>query len=105
MTEPLVGTKDCLSREASGGSCLSAEDTKPRQKEYFDMPGRGGFIDKYGYPFCRGRIMGVVEKDEGQYDTVIPVFWATGAALFIRRTDYVNGRRIGWDSFLLTWKK
>ena len=34
--------------------------------------------------------MGVVEKDEGQYDTVIPVFWATGAALFIRHTDYVN---------------
>ena len=56
-----------------------------RQKEYFEYAGAaGGFIDKYGYPFCRGRIMGVVEKDEGQYDTVIPVFWATGAALFIR---------------------
>lgn len=50
-----------------------------RQKEYFEYAGAaGGFIDKYGYPFCRGRIMGVVEKDEGQYDTVIPVFWATG---------------------------
>ena len=62
-----------------------------RQKEYFEYAGAaGGFIDKYGYPFCRGRIMGVVEKDEGQYDTVIPVFWATGAALFIRRADYVN---------------
>ena len=62
-----------------------------RQKEYFEYAGAaGGFIDKYGYPFCRGRIMGVVEKDEGQYDTVIPVFWATGAALFIRRVDYVN---------------
>ena len=48
----------------------------------------GGFIDKYGYPFCRGRIMGVVEKDEGQYDTILPVFWATGAALFIRHADY-----------------
>ena len=60
-------------------------------KEYFEYAGAaGGFIDKYGYPFCRGRIMGVVEKDEGQYDTVIPVFWATGAALFIRHTDYVN---------------
>ena len=48
--------------------------------------------------------MGVVEKDEGQYDTVIPVFWATGAALFIRRTDYVNVG--GLDGrFLLTWKK
>lgn len=60
-----------------------------RQKEYFEYAGAaGGFIDKYGYPFCRGRIMSVVEKDEGQYDTVIPVFWATGAALFIRRADY-----------------
>ncbi|KAB4445507.1 glycosyltransferase family 2 protein, partial [Bacteroides thetaiotaomicron] len=43
---------------------------------------------KSGYPFCRGRIMGVVEKDEGQYDTILPVFWATGAALFIRHADY-----------------
>ncbi len=56
-----------------------------RQKEYFEYAGAaGGFIDKYGYPFCRGRIMGVVEKDEGQYDTVIPVFWATGAALLYK---------------------
>ena len=60
-----------------------------RQKEYFEYAGAaGGFIDKYGYPFCRGRIMGVVEKDEGQYDTILPVFWATGAALFIRQKDY-----------------
>lgn len=60
-----------------------------RQKEYFEYAGAsGGFIDKYGYPFCRGRILGTVEKDKGQYDTVIPVFWATGAALFIRRSDY-----------------
>ena len=60
-----------------------------RQKEYFEYAGAaGGFIDKYGYPFCRGRIMGVVEEDKGQYDTIIPVFWATGAALFIRLKDY-----------------
>ena len=60
-----------------------------RQKEYFEYAGAaGGFIDKYGYPFCRGRIMGVVEEDRGQYDTIIPVFWATGAALFIRLKDY-----------------
>ena len=60
-----------------------------RQKDHFEYAGAaGGFLDKYGYPFCRGRIMGVVEKDEGQYDKVIPVFWATGAALVIRRSDY-----------------
>ena len=60
-----------------------------RQKDLFEYAGAaGGFIDRYGYPFCRGRIMNVVEKDCGQYDSVIPVFWATGAALFIRRKDY-----------------
>ena len=60
-----------------------------RQKEYFEYAGAaGGFIDKYGYPFCRGRIMGEVEKDERQYDSILPIFWATGAALFIRRADY-----------------
>lgn len=62
-----------------------------RQKELFEYAGAaGGFIDRYGYPFCRGRILSVVEKDNGQYDTVVPVFWATGAALFIRRKDYLD---------------
>lgn len=60
-----------------------------RQKGKFEYAGAaGGFLDRYGYPFCRGRIMGVVEEDKGQYDTIIPVFWATGAALFIRLKDY-----------------
>lgn len=60
-----------------------------RQKEYFEYAGAaGGFIDRYGYPFCRGRVMSVVEKDEGQYDTILPVFWASGASLFIRLADY-----------------
>lgn len=48
----------------------------------------GGFIDRYGYPFCRGRIMSHVEEDCAQYDTLLPIFWATGAALFIRREAY-----------------
>ena len=60
-----------------------------RNKEYFEYAGAaGGYLDKYGYPFCRGRLFDVVEKDEGQYDTVSSVFWATGAALFIRLKDY-----------------
>ena len=46
--------------------------------------GAGGFIDMFGYPFCRGRIFESVEEDLGQYDDTIPVFWATGACLFIR---------------------
>lgn len=62
-----------------------------RQKQMFEYAGAaGGYMDCYGYPFCRGRIMSVVEEDRGQYDTVVPVFWATGAALFIRLTDYTD---------------
>ena len=48
----------------------------------------GGFIDRYGYPFCRGRIFDTVEPDNGQYDDVCRVLWATGAALMIRREDF-----------------
>lgn len=60
-----------------------------KAKDTFEYAGAcGGFIDRYGYPYCRGRIFDTVEKDNGQYDTVIPVFWATGAALFIRTEDY-----------------
>ncbi|MDR0332121.1 MAG: glycosyltransferase family 2 protein [Dysgonamonadaceae bacterium] len=60
-------------------------------KEKFEYAGAaGGFIDRYGYPFCRGRILDVVETDTGQYDETIPVFWATGACLCIRRKDYIE---------------
>ncbi len=48
----------------------------------------GGFIDKYGYPFCRGRVFQTLEKDEGQYDTVAEIFWATGACMFVRADLY-----------------
>lgn len=62
-----------------------------KQKTHFEYAGAaGGFIDRYGYPFCRGRILGSVEIDNGQYDDVIPIFWATGACLCIRRKNYFN---------------
>ena len=48
----------------------------------------GGFLDRYGYPFCRGRVFETVEPDKGQYDQPAEVMWATGAALMIRATDY-----------------
>lgn len=54
-------------------------------KEYFEYAGAaGGFMDHWGFMFCRGRIFDVVEKDEGQYDTVEDIFWASGASLFIK---------------------
>lgn len=53
----------------------------------------GGFLDKYGYPFCRGRIFNTIEEDKGQYDDNCEILWATGACLMIRSKDYwaVNG--------------
>lgn len=60
-----------------------------REKTRFEYAGAaGGYIDRYGYPFCRGRLFDVVEEDKGQYDTVCSVLWATGAALFIRLDAY-----------------
>ncbi|MCI6153591.1 MAG: glycosyltransferase family 2 protein [Bacteroidales bacterium] len=50
----------------------------------------GGFIDYLGYPFCRGRLFDFTEEDHGQYDTEIPIFWASGAALFVRREAYLS---------------
>ena len=58
-------------------------------RDYFEHAGAsGGFIDFLGFPFCRGRVVGTAEEDRGQYDTVIDVFWATGACLLIRSELY-----------------
>lgn len=65
-----------------------------KNKSYFEYAGAaGGYIDQYGYPFCRGRIFDTLEKDNGQYDTNEEIFWASGACFFIRSTVYneLNG--------------
>ncbi len=60
-----------------------------KNKNEFEYAGAcGGFIDRYGYPFCRGRIFDTVECDSAQYDSVADLFWATGAALMVRSDDY-----------------
>lgn len=64
------------------------------KKDYFEYAGAaGGFIDKYGYPYCRGRLFNTLEKDEGQYNDTSEIFWASGACLFIRSTVFktLNG--------------
>ncbi len=59
------------------------------QKEKFEYAGAaGGFIDKYGYPFCRGRIFSTIEKDQQQYNTPSTIFWASGACFFIRNKTF-----------------
>jgi len=58
-------------------------------RDEFEYAGAGGgFIDRYGYPFCRGRVFQEMEKDEGQYDDPIEVFWATGACMFVKADIY-----------------
>ncbi len=60
-------------------------------RDSFEYAGAaGGFIDRLGYPFCRGRIFDVVEEDHGQYDKPCEVLWATGACLMIRAEDYLK---------------
>ena len=59
------------------------------QRDSFEYAGAcGGYMDRYGYPFCRGRIFDVVEQDKGQYDEPAKIHWATGAALLVRARIY-----------------
>lgn len=58
-------------------------------RSIFDYAGAsGGFIDKYGYPFCRGRIFDHIEKEKHQYDTPMPIFWASGACMLVKAKLY-----------------
>ncbi|MEQ8219832.1 MAG: glycosyltransferase family 2 protein [Arenibacter sp.] len=65
-----------------------------KNKDYFEYAGAaGGFIDKFGYPFCRGRIFNELETDNGQYNDIMEIFWAAGACLFIKKEVFreLNG--------------
>ncbi len=85
---------------------LSIFDTEPtigiiqpkildyKNKAYFEYAGAaGGFIDQFGYPYCRGRLFDTIEKDNGQYNDELEIFWASGACFFIRKATYhqLNG--------------
>ncbi len=71
-----------------------------KDKTHFEYAGAsGGFIDRNGYPYCRGRIFSHVEADHGQYDTPIEIFWATGAALMVRTELYRKAGGLDTDFF------
>ena len=64
------------------------------KKDHFEYAGAGGgFIDQLGYPFCRGRIFQTLERDNGQYDDIKEIFWATGACMFVKKNVFneLNG--------------
>lgn len=70
-------------------------DVFPTRFEYAGAS--GGFLDKYGYPYCRGRIFNTIETDEGQYNDVKEILWASGACMMVRSQDY-------WDAGMLDRK-
>jgi GT2 family glycosyltransferase len=71
-----------------------------KKKTYFEYAGAaGGFIDKYGFPFCRGRIFDTLEEDLGQYNTETEIFWATGACFFIRKEVFRSLQGFDGDFF------
>lgn len=79
--EPVIRIMDANSRIAVMQPKLLMYDSK----DTFEYAGgAGGFIDSYGYPFCRGRLFSTLETDHGQYDDDCDIFWATGAAMFVR---------------------
>ncbi len=70
------------------------------KKTHFEHAGgAGGYLDQFGYPFCRGRILHVTEEDLGQYDTEEEIFWATGAALFIKSAAWREAQGFDADFF------
>ncbi|MCL1974388.1 MAG: glycosyltransferase family 2 protein [Bacteroidetes bacterium] len=79
--EPLIA---CMESNPEAGMCMP-KIRSLSQPHYFEYAGAcGGFIDRLGYPFCRGRILSHIEQDYGQYDTPMEIFWASGACLMIR---------------------
>ena len=71
-----------------------------RQPDEFEYAGAsGGLIDRHGYPYCRGRIFNITEKDHGQYDDPMPIFWASGAALMVRSKLYAEVGGLDADFF------
>ena len=101
--EPADGWLEPLVERLQNNPTLGAVQPKVRsyaEPEMFEYAGAaGGFVDAYGYPFCRGRIMGTVERDCGQYDEPMKIFWATGACMAIRSEAWRKAGGLDGDFF------
>lgn len=83
--EPMV---ELLEKDRSIAAC-QPKILSWHNKKLFEYAGAaGGWLDEYGYPFAKGRVFDICEEDKGQYDQSEPIFWASGAALFIRPAVY-----------------
>ncbi len=87
------GWLDALNAEMRDNADVAACQPKilsAERRNMFEYAGAcGGYLDRHGYPYCRGRLFGTVEEDRGQYDTSADVAWASGAALMVRRKEYL----------------
>jgi len=83
--EPLIGYME----EHEDVAACQPKIRAFHKRTYFEHAGAaGGYIDRFGFPFCRGRVIGLAEEDKGQYDTIADVFWATGACLVTRAKTF-----------------
>jgi GT2 family glycosyltransferase len=94
--QPVIGM---MEKDATIAAC------QPKIRSFIDRSkfeyagAAGGFIDKYGYPFCRGRLFQTLEDDLGQYDDPIEIFWATGACMFVKADIYKSAGGLDEDFF------
>ena len=88
--EPII---ELMESDKKIGACQPKILSFNNKSEFEYAGASGGWIDSFGYPFTRGRVFDVCEKDRGQYDDATPCFWATGAAMFVRSDVYheMNG--------------
>ena len=82
-------SKEEVKKQYGSGSSDNRDSSGSGNRVRFEHAGAaGGYMDKLGYPYCRGRILGDVEEDKGQYDTIAEIFWATGACMCVRTYIY-----------------
>ena len=92
--EPII---ELMERKRNVAAC-QPKMLNYNKKSLFEYAGAcGGWLDSYGYPFCRGRIFDTCEQDNGQYDMEEPIFWASGAAMIVRASVFKEMR--GFDEY------
>ncbi len=92
--EPLAGI---LESDPSVAACMPKVKSYHERSSFEYAGAAGGFLDRFGYPFCRGRILTHIEEDHGQYDDSRDIFWASGACLLVRADLYLSSG--GLDPF------
>jgi GT2 family glycosyltransferase len=90
---------DMMEKDPSIAACQPKIRSFTDRTKFEYAGAAGGFIDKYGYPFCRGRMFQSLEEDLGQYDDAIEIFWATGACMFVRADIFHKAGGLDEDFF------